>query len=68
MEAKFIHEFPLVFNEKDFSVLGKRLNAARQLYNACLGECKKKIKLIRESKKWQKAYSLYKSKKKEQIK
>ena len=58
---RFIHEMPLKVSSKDALILNKRLNAARNLYNACLGHCLKSIKLIRESKDWQKAYILHKS-------
>ncbi|SHJ78078.1 hypothetical protein [Desulfofundulus thermosubterraneus] len=33
-----------------------RLEAARQLYNACLGEAVKRVKLIQQSRLWQKAW------------
>lgn len=33
-----------------------RLEAARQLYNACLGEAMRRIRLIRQSRLWQKAW------------
>lgn len=35
-----------------------RLEAARQLYNACLGEAVKRVKLIQQSRLWQKAWKV----------
>lgn len=62
----FIHEIPLKVSPGEIRILNTRLNVARQLYNACLGECLNRIKLIRESKKWQQAYKIHKSKNKKQ--
>ncbi|RDV80477.1 transposase, partial [Ammonifex thiophilus] len=39
-------------------VLLARLEAARQLYNACLGEAVKRVKLIQQSRLWQKAWKV----------
>ena len=52
---RFIHELRLKVTSGDFSVLEKRLNSAHQVYNACLGEDLKRLKLMRESKDWQAA-------------
>lgn len=57
----FIHEMPLKVSPYEETILRKRLDAGRQLYNACLSQCLKQIKLIRDSKTWQKARKLYKS-------
>lgn len=42
----------------DETVLLRRLEAARQMYNACLGEALRRVKLIRQSKDFNKARSL----------
>ncbi len=58
MRAKspsFIAEFPLKTSAIDERALGVRLDAARQIYNAVLGECLRVLKLMRESKDWQRA-------------
>ena len=51
----FIHELPLKTTLKDHKILNIRLNIARKIYNAVLGECLKRLKLAKESKLWQKA-------------
>jgi hypothetical protein len=45
----FITELPLVVSPDWEGVLLSRLEAARQMYNACLGEAMKRVKLIRQS-------------------
>lgn len=45
-------------------MLLKRFEAARQVYNACLGECLKRLDLMRQSRAWQKARKLPKGKSK----
>ena len=35
-----------------------RLEAARQVYNACLGEARRRVRLVRESKAFQRARTL----------
>src|SRR6266508_2864273 len=58
MRAKspsFIAEFPLETSAIDERALGVRLDAARQIYNAVLGECLRVLALMRESKDWQRA-------------
>ncbi len=51
----FIHEFPLKVIPEQDRELCIRINAARQLYHGCLGECLKQIDLIRQSKQWKTA-------------
>jgi putative transposase len=51
--SSFIHELRLVLTPKQESILNTRLNVARQIYNACLGEGIRRLKLMRESKDWQ---------------
>tara|TARA_B110000879_G_C11153784_1_gene505881 strand:+ start:832 stop:2385 length:1554 start_codon:yes stop_codon:yes gene_type:complete len=51
----FIHEFRLKTDPHLLSILDKRLNIARQIYNACLSEALKRLKIMRESKLYQKA-------------
>ncbi len=57
----FITELPLVVSPANESVLLSRLEAARQLYNACLGEALRRVRLIRQSKDFNKARSLHTS-------
>jgi|APSaa5957512535_1039671.scaffolds.fasta_scaffold23384_1 putative transposase len=54
----FIHELRLKTTPQDLKDLDKRLNAARLLYNACLGEGLKRLRLVRQSKTFQKAVNL----------
>ncbi len=54
----FIHELRLKTTPHDLKVLDKRLNAARLLYNACLGEGLKRLKLVRQSQAFQRAVNL----------
>ncbi|MCD4672137.1 MAG: hypothetical protein K8R77_05675, partial [Anaerolineaceae bacterium] len=51
--ASFITELPLQTNDRQERVLLVRMDAARQVYNACLGESLKRLKLMRESKQYQ---------------
>lgn len=46
----FITELPLKTDPRQESVLLKRLNAGRQLYNAVLGEAMRRVQLVRQSK------------------
>ena len=46
----FIHELKLTVLPKQLKALDIRLDVARQVYNACLGESLKRLKLMRESK------------------
>jgi transposase len=54
----FITELPLAVSSVSESVMLSRLEAARQLYNACLGEAMRRVKLIRQSKDFNRARSL----------
>ncbi|MFB2934356.1 zinc ribbon domain-containing protein [Aerosakkonemataceae cyanobacterium BLCC-F154] len=58
----FIVEMPLVVSNKDAGVLSSRFEAGRQLYNACLGEAMRRQKLVKQSKKYQEARAIKKSK------
>jgi len=51
----FILELALETSPHDESVLNARFEAARQLYNACLDEAKRRLNLLRQSKGFQKA-------------
>jgi putative transposase len=51
----FIAEFPLPTTPADDRELSIRLDAARNIYNACLGESLRRLDLMRESKAWQAA-------------
>src|ERR671932_890604 len=54
----FVCELPLVVSPASEGVLLSRMEAARQMYNACLAEAMKRVRLIRQSKDFQKARSL----------
>ena len=54
----FITELALVVSPANEGILLTRLEAARQLYNACLGEALRRVNLIRQSKDFNKARSL----------
>ncbi len=54
----FIAEFPLRTSAADERALSVRLDAARQIYNAVLGECLRLHALMRESKDWSRARSM----------
>ena len=58
----FIHELPLRTTPHDAAVLEVRLDAARNLYNACLQEALRRLDLMRESKAYQAARKLSKGK------
>ncbi|MDD2676028.1 MAG: hypothetical protein PHP75_00955 [Methylacidiphilaceae bacterium] len=58
MRAKtpyFVAEFPLRTTAADEIALSRRLDAARQVYNAALGESLRRLALLRQSKDWQHA-------------
>ena len=59
--STFIHELKLSTSPKQLNVLDSRLNIARQIYNACLGESLKRLYLMRCSKVYQKALRLPKT-------
>jgi len=54
----FVCELPLKVTPADEGVLLSRLDSARQMYNACLGEAMRRVRLIRQSKDFQRARSL----------
>jgi putative transposase len=54
----FIAEFPLATTPTDERELSIRLDAARNLYNACLGESLRRLDLMHQSKAWQAARAL----------
>jgi len=56
----FILELPLKINKKEEKELLSRFESARNLYNATLGEAKRKVSLIKQSKSNQKARKLSK--------
>ena len=61
MRAKtrsFIVEFGLKTSAADERALSIRLDAARQIYNAVLGECLRRLALMRESQDWQRARAM----------
>jgi transposase len=57
-QLTFVCELPLVVDATNERVLLSRLEAARQMYNACLGEAMRRVKLIRQSKDFNRARSL----------
>jgi putative transposase len=54
----FVCELPLKVTPAQSKKLEKRLDAARQIYNACLGEGLVRLGLMRESRDWQRARSM----------
>jgi putative transposase len=56
----FVCEVPLRASPAQEHTLLARLEAARQVYNACLGEARKRARLVRESKAFQQARTLAK--------
>ena len=54
----FVTELPLVVSQANEGVLLSRLEAARQMYNALLGEAMRRVRLIRQSKDFNRARSL----------
>lgn len=57
----FVAEFPLRTTLADKRALSVSLDAARQVYNACLGEALRRLDRMRESKAWQAARALPKT-------
>jgi len=57
----FIAEFPLVTTKAQEQELSIRLNASRNLYNACLGEALRVLTLMKQSKAWRAARTLKKN-------
>lgn len=56
--SSFVCEILLKVSPSNEGVLLSRLEAARQMYNACLGQALRRVKLIRQSKDFNKARSL----------
>ena len=54
----FVCEVPLCVHPREERILLARLEAARQVYNACLGEARKRVWLVRESKAFRAARTL----------
>jgi putative transposase len=54
----FVAEFPLCSTAADDVALDIRLDAARNIYNAALGESLRRLDLMRESREWQAAGAL----------
>ena len=54
----FVCEVPLRVSRTQERILLARLEAARQVYNACLGEARTRVRLVRESKAFQHARTL----------
>src|SRR5215468_1029370 len=54
----FVCEVPQRVRPHEEHTLLARLEAARQVYNACLGEARKRVRLVRESKAFQQARTL----------
>jgi transposase len=59
----FVTEIPLVVSAIDERVLLSRFEAGRQLYNACLGEAMRRLRLVKQSKLYQKAKKIKGNKK-----
>jgi transposase len=57
----FILELGLEVNAHEEAELNKRFEAARQLYNACLSEAKRRLFLLRQSKEYKEALRLPKT-------
>jgi transposase len=56
----FILELPLATSSKSAKQLRSRLEAARNLYNVCLGEAKRRLNAMRNSPEWQAAQAVSK--------
>ena len=54
----FVCEVPLRVSRAQERTLLARLEAARQVYNACLGEARRRVRLVRESRAFQHARTL----------
>ncbi len=57
----FILELALDTSPHDEAELNARFEAARQFYNACLDEAKRRLELLRQSKEFQKARKMFKT-------
>ncbi|MFZ0694889.1 MAG: hypothetical protein WAN51_12220, partial [Alphaproteobacteria bacterium] len=56
--SSFVLELPLNTTAGDGRDLSVRLDAARQIYNAVLGECLRVLALMRESRDWRRARAM----------
>lgn len=56
----FVVDIPLLVNPQQEKELLSRFEAGRQMYNACLGEAKRRLELVRQSKLYQKARAIKK--------
>jgi putative transposase len=54
----FVCEVPLRVTPAQERILLARLEAARQIYNACLGEARRRVRLVQQSRAYQHACSL----------
>ena len=59
--SSFVCEIPLQVSSLTEKSINRTFEASRQLFNACLGECKRRLSLLRDSKEYQKARSLAKN-------
>ena len=57
-QGVFIYELRLKPSPQEICVLNQRLDMARKIYNACLGEALKRLQRMRESKRYQAAFKL----------
>ena len=64
--ASFVLELELVLNPHERSILKKKLNISRQIYNACLGEALKRLHKIQADKDYRLILSQEKSKERAQ--
>ncbi len=63
MSDTFILELPLRVNSKQRAIILKRLEAARQVYNACLGEFLRSYDSLKKSSLWETACQMPRGKK-----
>jgi putative transposase len=63
----FVLELPLVTTPQQERVLEVRLDVARQVYNACLGEALRRLSLMRQSVDYQRARKLPKGRERKQM-
>src|SRR5690242_8154133 len=57
-KPSFVAELPLRTSAADERALGVRFDAACHVYNACLGEGLRRLRMIRDSKDWQRARAM----------
>lgn len=63
----FVTEIPLKITTNQDQILLKRFEAARQVYNACLGESLRRLRLMRQSKAWNAARKMKKGKERTKV-